>query len=219
MSRDYYQILEISREATAVEIKKAYRTLALKFHPDVSRDEPRSEEQFKEITEAYGVLIDPTKRRKYDQDQQGHFPREEVFDDIFSRSDYRDVFDDLPIKREWLDRVLNISRVIAYEALVYGGGPRAILKRSLFRLAAYGAASVFHNVMDIHEHIEISDKLAANGGYITIEYRPGFSTRRIKVGIPKSIKHGAVLRIVGMGRKNFRKKSGDLYLHLDIVSS
>jgi curved DNA-binding protein len=219
MSRDYYQILGLSREATSVEIKKAYRRLALKVHPDVSREAPGSEEQFKEITEAYGVLIDPTKRTKYDRDRQGHFTREEVFDDIFSRSDFVDVFDDLPVKREWLDKVLNISRVIAYEALIYGGGPKAILKRSLFKLAVYSAAKVFHNVMDIHEQIKIPDEVATNGGYITIEYRPGFSSRRIKVGIPKSITSGAVLRIAGMGRKNFRNKAGDLYLHLDIVSS
>ena len=219
MSRDYYQILGLSHEATSVEIKKAYRRLALKFHPDVSRDALGSEEQFREITEAYGVLIDPGKRKKYDRDRQGHFMREEVFDDIFSHSDFRDVFDDLPVKREWLDKVLNLSRVIAYEALIYGGGPKAILKRSLLRLAAHSAAKVFHNVMDIHEQIKIPDGVATKGGYITIEYRPGFSVRRIKVGIPKRITSGTVLRIAGMGRKNFRKKAGDLYLHLDIVSS
>jgi len=219
MSRDYYQTLELSRDATSVEIKKAYRRLALKFHPDVSMDEPGSEEHFKEITEAYGVLIDPAKRQKYDRNRQGHFTREEVFDDLFSHSDFGDVFDDLPVKREWLEKVLDISRIIAYEALIYGGGPKAILKRSLFRLAAHSAAKVFHNVMDIHEQIKIPDEVATNGGYITIEYRPGFSARRIKVGIPKRITSGAVLRIAGMGRKNFRKKAGDLYLHLDIVSS
>ena len=219
MTDDYYQRLGLSRDASPVEIKKAYRKLALEVHPDVSRDEPRSEEQFREITEAYGVLIDPQKRRKYDHDQREKFPREEVFDDIFSRNDFRDVFDDLPVKREWLDKVFNISKIIAYEALIYGGGPKEILKRSLFRLATHSATRIFHNVMDIHEQININHEIASNGGYITIEYRPGLRTQRIKVGIPKSIQSGTVLRIAGMGRKNFRKKAGDLYLHVDISSS
>jgi DnaJ-class molecular chaperone len=219
MTRDYYQILELSRNAAPKEIKKAYRKLALKFHPDVNRDDPVCEENFKEITEAYGVLIDPEKRRIYDRDHHEDFKREEVFRDIFSRSDFRDVFDDLPLKREWIDRLFNISKVIAYEALVYGGRPGEILRRSLFRLATRSASKIFHNVMDIHEKIRIPPEIAAHGGHITIEYRPGFSMRRIKISIPKKIKSGTVLRIAGMGRKNFRQKAGDLYLHADIASS
>ena len=216
---DYYRILGVSQDAVPAEIKKAYRKLALKVHPDVNRDDPHPEEDFQKITEAYGVLIDPGKREKYDRDRQGGFEREEVFRDIFSHRDFRDVFDDLPVKTEWMEKVLNVSKVIAYDALIYGGGPKEILKRSLFRLATHGAAKLFHNVMDIHEEIKIPAEIASRGGYITIEYRPGFSMRRIKVSIPQRIRSGTVLRIAGMGRKNFRKKAGDLYLHVDIASS
>lgn len=219
MTRDYYQILGLYRNATPKEIKKAYRKLALKFHPDVNRDDPVCEENFKEITEAYGVLIDTEKRRIYDRDHHEEFKREEVFRDIFSHSDFRDVFDDLPIKREWIDKLFNISKIVAYEALIYGGRPGDILRRSLFRLAAQSASKMFHNVMDIHEKIIIPPEIAAHGGHITIEYRPGFSLRRIRISIPEKIKSGTVLRIEGMGRKNFRKKAGDLYLHADIASS
>lgn len=219
MSMDYYQILGVSRDATAVEIKKAYRKLALKFHPDVSRDTPNAEEEFRKITEAYGVLIDPGKRMRYDHDSRGGFAREEVFRDIFSHSDFNDVFDDLPVKTEWMERVLNLGRVIAYEALIYGGTPGQILRRSLFRVATGSAMRFFHNVMDIHEQIRVPQEIASRGGHITIEYRPGFNTRRIRVHIPQKIKPGSVLKIAGMGRKNFRKNVGDLYLHVDIVSS
>jgi len=219
MTKDYYRILDISFDAAPVEIKKAYRRLALRFHPDVSSDEIHSEENFRNITEAYGVLIDPDKRKRYDLDRSRSFQREEVFRDIFSRSDFRDVLDDLPVKREWIDKLFNISRVIAYETLVYGGGPRQILKRGLIRLAAHGASKLFHNVMDIHEHIAVSREIVSQGGYITIEYRPGFSMRRIRISIPKSMKPGTVLKVAGMGRKNFRKTAGDLYLHVDIASS
>lgn len=56
MAKDYYHILGIARNAPTEEIKKAYRRLALKVHPDVNADNPAAAEQFKEITEAYGVL-------------------------------------------------------------------------------------------------------------------------------------------------------------------
>src|SRR5437764_6713643 len=64
--KDYYKILNISRGASAEEIKKAFRKLARKYHPDVNPGDKKSEEKFKEINEAYEVLSDPDKRRKYD---------------------------------------------------------------------------------------------------------------------------------------------------------
>lgn len=67
MAKDYYKILGISREANNDEIKKAYRKLALKYHPDKNKDDKGSEQQFKEINEAYQVLSDPAKKQQYDQ--------------------------------------------------------------------------------------------------------------------------------------------------------
>jgi len=65
--RDYYEILGVSRDASEEDIKKAYRRLALKYHPDRNPGDKEAEERFKEITEAYEVLSDPQKRRQYDQ--------------------------------------------------------------------------------------------------------------------------------------------------------
>lgn len=65
--RDYYEVLGVSKTANADEIKKAYRKLALKYHPDRNPGDKEAEEKFKEAAEAYDVLSDTDKRAKYDQ--------------------------------------------------------------------------------------------------------------------------------------------------------
>jgi molecular chaperone DnaJ len=65
--RDYYEVLSVERTASAEEVKRAYRKLAVKFHPDKNPDDPHSEEKFKELGEAYDVLMDPDKRAAYDR--------------------------------------------------------------------------------------------------------------------------------------------------------
>ena len=65
--KDYYESLGVSRTASETEIKKAFRKLAREFHPDVAKDKKKAEEKFKEINEAYEVLSDPAKRKKYDE--------------------------------------------------------------------------------------------------------------------------------------------------------
>jgi len=65
--RDYYEVLGVSRDATQEEIKRAFRKLARQYHPDVNKDDPKAEEKFKEINEAYRVLSDPKAREQYDR--------------------------------------------------------------------------------------------------------------------------------------------------------
>ena len=65
--RDYYEVLGVSKTATDAELKKAYRVLAKKYHPDSNPGDKEAEAKFKEASEAYAVLSDPDKRAKYDQ--------------------------------------------------------------------------------------------------------------------------------------------------------
>src|SRR2546427_10176413 len=65
--RDYYEVLSVGRNASDEEIKRAYRKLAVKYHPDKNPDDPHAEEKFKELGEAYDVLMDADKRAAYDR--------------------------------------------------------------------------------------------------------------------------------------------------------
>jgi molecular chaperone DnaJ len=75
MTRDYYELLGLERSATSDDVKKAYRKLAFKYHPDRNPDDPDAEERFKEVTEAYEILRDPHKRAQYDQFGHAAFQR------------------------------------------------------------------------------------------------------------------------------------------------
>jgi molecular chaperone DnaJ len=90
MSKDYYKILELDKNASADDIKKSYRKLALKYHPD-KNSESGAEEKFKEISEAYSVLSDPDKKSKYDRygsvDESNFGGGSFNMDDIFSNLD------------------------------------------------------------------------------------------------------------------------------------
>jgi len=99
--RDYYEVLGVPRTASEEEIKKAYRKLARKYHPDVNRDDPTAEEKFKEINEAYEVLSNPEKRAQYDQfghaafdaSQGGGFGAGGFGTGGFGTSGFGDIFD------------------------------------------------------------------------------------------------------------------------------
>jgi molecular chaperone DnaJ len=87
MLKDYYKIMGLAPEATEEEIKRTYRKLAMEYHPDRNRDDPECEERLKEINEAYRVLGDEEKRRRYDLTCQQSFNRrvyyqEDLSDDL-----------------------------------------------------------------------------------------------------------------------------------------
>ncbi len=90
--KDYYAILGVSKDASPEEIKRAYRELAKKYHPDKNRGDPEAEERFKEINEAYAVLSDPEKRAEYDR--RGYVEGAEAYRNVYPE-DLFDLFEEL----------------------------------------------------------------------------------------------------------------------------
>ena len=105
--KDYYKILGIPENSLDSEIKKTYRKLALEHHPDQNENDPESEEKFKQITEAYGVLIDPVKRKEYDRFRADHlagrsneysqfrYSQQDIFEEMFRKGFGKEMFEEL----------------------------------------------------------------------------------------------------------------------------
>jgi DnaJ-class molecular chaperone len=103
--KDYYKILNVAETATQEEIKKSFRKLALELHPDHNPDDPGSEEKFKDVTEAYGVLSDSQKKQEYDRFRADHFAgrsssrfqysQEDIFSSMFQGKNASDIFEEL----------------------------------------------------------------------------------------------------------------------------
>ena len=91
--RDYYEVLNVANTATKEEIKRAYRKLALQYHPDRNKS-PSAEEKFKEISEAYAVLSDDEKRAQYDQFGHAGISGRYTWDEIFRGADFDQIFKD-----------------------------------------------------------------------------------------------------------------------------
>jgi curved DNA-binding protein len=191
MAKSLYEVLGVSENATQDEIKKAYRKLARKYHPDICK-KPECEEKFKEINTAYEILGDPEKRKQYDT----------MGDNMFNGQNFQDFY--RQHKDVDLEEILNS---------IFGGG---FSSRSSgfggFGFDGFGGFGGFEPDLDVHARIQIPFDLAIKGGVYTINY----NGESIKVKIPAGIKTGQKLRIRGKG-KTFQGKRGDLILEVEVT--
>jgi curved DNA-binding protein len=211
--QDYYQILGVSRDASAEDIKKAYRRLARKYHPDVSK-EAGAEERFKEVAEAYEVLRDPEKRTAYDQlgsnwragqefrpppGWQGGpgGPGGQPFGGGFGGREFSDFFESL------------------FSNLGGGGGP------------GFGGARGFQTPGQSQTvALDITLEEAYHGGNRSLQLqlperdasgRTSVRTRTLNVKIPAGVTTGQKIRLAGQGGPGVGGgPSGDLYLEVTI---
>ncbi len=107
-NRDYYEVLGVAKTASVDDIKRAYRALAMKHHPDrvEAAHKKEAEEKFKEISEAYAVLSDPQKRQVYDQYGHAGFDQRYTTEDIFRNADFSSIFEDAGIGGSIFEEIL-----------------------------------------------------------------------------------------------------------------
>ena len=211
--KDYYKVLGVPPKASADEIKKAFRTLARKYHPDVAKDKKAAEEKFKELNEAHEVLSDPESRKKYDQlganwktggaaypppPRSGRpAPGGEAADFQFEGTGFSDFFE------QFFGGRANRS---PFDAAGGNGG------------APHGRAQ---KGQDIHGDIMITIEEALKGVTHTISVRTTNprtgeeETQSFQVRIPPGVKDGQSIRVAGKGGEGFGGgRAGDIYLRV-----
>ncbi len=152
--KDYYSTLGVSRAATDDELKRAYRRLALQYHPDKNPGDRESEDRFKEISEAYAVLMDRQKRRQYDQFREARsgssgaaggfrYSQDEIFRDLFANPDLSSIFREM--NREFGNAGIRFDDAFVRQVFfggrgfifggVFFGAPLGVLWRRASRMA------------------------------------------------------------------------------------
>lgn len=200
--KDYYQVMGLERTATAEDIKKAYRKLARKYHPDVSK-ETDAEEKFKEVAEAYEVLKDPEKRAAYDQ--------------LGSHQPGQDFRPPPGWEKQFSEQVFSFDNLdLADLFAAFTGG----------RPYSRGDANRPLSGQDYEVNVEITLQQACDGAELDLrlelpEYdRHGFSHRvphTVKARIPKGATDGQRLRLSGKGGKGRNGgRDGNLYLNISL---
>lgn len=202
MPRDYYDLLGVSRGATVDELKKSYRRLAKKYHPDVNKGDKGAEEKFKEISQAYDVLSDADKRRKYDQfgqwaEQGGFNPRQGFRTYTWTTGGPGGGVDFEEFQRQsGFDLGDLFGDVFGMGGVSRGRGRR--------RPEPQGH--------DVQSTLEISFEEAVLGTERSIGLDRRGRSERLKVKIPAGIKDGGKIRLTGKG-----EGGGDLYLKVNVL--
>ena len=189
MSKSLYETLGVSENAGADEIKKAYRKLARKYHPDINKDES-AVEKFKEINAAYEVLSDPEKKAQYDQFGDQMFGGQNFHD--FARGQGQGVD---------LDEILR---------QMFGGGGFS----GSFGGAQGGFGGFGGPDLDVTARITVPFMTAVQGG----KYKINVEGESFDIKIPAGIKSGETLRVRGKG-KSYQGQRGDLLIKVEVAES
>ncbi len=197
---DYYKALEIEKGASSDDIKKAFRKLAVKYHPDRNPGNKGAEDKFKEINEAYAVLSDPEKKQQYDTFGSSGFHNKYTQEDIFRGFDFGNAYKDMGGGSGAEDI---FSRLFG-GSFSRGGG------RGGFRSAQQNGA-------DHEMELAISFLDAAHGVEKQVAFRRNGQREELKVKIPAGVDNGSKIRISGKGAQSDSGGSpGDLFLILHV---
>lgn len=211
---DYYKLLGVEKNASPEEIKKSYRKLALKYHPDRNKENKDAEEQFKKISEAYAVLSDKEKRQQYDTFGAAGFQQRYSQEDIFRGADLGDILREFGIN-------FGGGRA-SFRASGRGGG----IFEDMFSQAGGGTQGGrnfqgFHQTQmkgsDLSLELPISLNEVMTGAEKTISLGRGSAADKVSIRIPVGIEGGKKLRVTGKGSPSpVGGPPGDLYLVIKV---
>jgi curved DNA-binding protein len=207
---DYYKVLGVSKNASNGEIKKAYRKLAMKYHPDRTKGDKSAEEMFKKISEAYAVLSDKEKRKQYDTFGASGFHQRYSQEDIFRGFNFGDVFREFGFDDGSFGNIFmgggGGRRGFAFN---FGGGPFGAHTRGQ-RAQVKGSDLVYELPLTLQEIL--------HGGTKTIALEEGGQPKKINVKLPKGMVTGKKLRLSGKGQPGaFGGPPGDLYIQAKVL--
>jgi curved DNA-binding protein len=221
--KDYYNVLGVNKTATDKELKQAYRKLARKFHPDVNPGDKAAESRFKEINEAYEVLGDPEKRKKYDElgsnwqayERAGAYPGGEgVWNSPGGGgTTYRTVSPE-----EMEELFGNENPFSDFFKTFFGGGGEVNVGGSGGRRGRRSTRA--RAGTDVEQPIELTLDDAFHGvtRRLSIKHQPTGHTRTIDVRIPAGVKDHARVRVPGEGEPGVNGgAAGDLYLRIHLL--
>jgi curved DNA-binding protein len=204
-TRDYYDVLGVNKNASNEELKRAYRKLAMKYHPDKNPNKKEAEERFKEINEAYAVLSDKEKRRQYDTFGKEGFHQRFTQEDIFRGFDFDEILSGLFGGRG--RREFRFGGRGGFDFGDLFGGQQAY--QDMGRMPQKGE--------DVVYELSISLEEAASGGEKRISFQKNGKREEVSVKVPRGIPSGKKLRLAGKGMEGKNGgPPGDLYLQISI---
>jgi curved DNA-binding protein len=214
MADDYYKTLGVEKNADPEAIKKAYRKLALKYHPDRNPDNREAEEKFKKISEAYAVLSDPEKRKQYESFGSDQFSRRYSQEEIFRNFDLNEILRDFGFGgMGGNERVFRGAGRRGGYNFRTGGDPL----RDLFtqRQPHYEAPQKGE---DLHYNLSITLEESVSGAEKKLAFQQDQDVHEISVRIPAGISTGKKLRLAGKGYPGANGgPAGDLYLNITVL--